>query len=181
MPAIAPHITYYPKPSRNCNWYESGTGEHKYRFRREKKDPRSRQQDEDALKDFGAISQYLDIYRAIERSRCIEQLEIDWNDEGAQGYSHLTWQRTAYFAAIQANAARDAGVSIGVPIIAPADHGSIDIHWQNNGRDLLINVPADPQKPATYYGASQAGETTSGLLDPRAARGDLLLWLSGGR
>jgi hypothetical protein len=181
MPALAPDSTYYPTPAREEDWYEDGISEDKHPFQYSKESRPPHERDEDRVNEFAAIAEYLSIYNAIERSRYIGQLEDDWNDEGAKGYSPLTWRRTAYFAAVQANSARDAGVSIGIPTIAPADHGSIDIHWQNNDRDLLINVPADPNKRATYYGASRAGETTSGLLDARSARPDLLLWLNGGK
>jgi hypothetical protein len=181
MPALALNIPYYAKPEREGNWYPNA-GKNKHGFRREKKrDPGPLPREEAELKNFAAISEYLTTYKAIERSRYIEQLRDNWNDEGAAGYTRLTWRRTAWFVAVQAKAARDASVSIGAPTIAPADHGSIDIHWQTSDRNLLINVPADAQRPATYYGASRGGETTSGLLDTQTARLDLLLWLSSGR
>jgi hypothetical protein len=39
-----------------------------------------------------------------------------------------------------------------LPKVLPGPHGSIDIHWKNKKRELLVNIPADPEKPATFYG-----------------------------
>jgi hypothetical protein len=135
--------------------------------------------DFDAL--YAQIDQFLQIRKAIDRSKAIQQLDDDWDDEGSEGYTASTWQRVADFVSAQANAARNSGLLIGVPVIAPADRGSIDIHWRNADCDLLINVPAQLQKPGTYYGSNQRGETVSGRLDTQGPRSDLLLWLTNRR
>ncbi len=68
--------------------------------------------------------------------------------------------------------------SIGVPRIAPADHGSIDIHWMSGDQELLVNIPADPNELGTYYGQKRSGDTISGVVNTEAPRGDLVVWLT---
>jgi hypothetical protein len=188
MPALALEIVSFATKGQGlqADWYGSRRNEKywvpsgKGKESAPKKENEAHNAEQTAFAQHGlaAISEYLNTYKAIEQSRYIGQLQNDWNEEGAEGYSVLTWQRTAYFVAAQVSSARNAGLSIGVPTIAPADEGSIDIHWQNKYKNLLINVPADPNKHATFYGSSKNGETTSGVLDTRAPRPDLLQWLN---
>ena len=39
-----------------------------------------------------------------------------------------------------------------VPKVLPGPAGSIDIHWKSEKKELLVNIPADPNLPATFYG-----------------------------
>jgi hypothetical protein len=182
MPAIASPIGFYPVAARPTKWYDARKhSSAKFSLHRENRRRQNSELNFDDGDKLAAISEYLAIYGAIEQSRCIGELDENWDDEGAQAYAKSTWRRAAFFTAAEAEAARDAGLSIGIPMIAPADAGSVDIHWQNPGRTLLINVPADLDESATFYGESDTGETISGLLDTTAARTDLLMWLSGAK
>jgi hypothetical protein len=121
--------------------------------------------------------EFSSVVDAVERSRTIMNLQENWDGEGAQGYSVRTWQRATGFLLKQAAYARDHRYSVGVPRVAPADHGSIDIHWMNEEKELLVNVPSDSAELGTYYGQNQTGDTISGVLNTNASRPDLVVWL----
>jgi len=67
-------------------------------------------------------------------------------------------------------------IGVGVPRIGPADHGSVDLHWEKSDRTLLINFPAS-ESVANYYGKKPKSEI-SGRFDPSEARAELALWLA---
>jgi len=69
------------------------------------------------------------------------------------------------------------GVKIGAPEILPGPDGSIDIHWNYPGYELLLNVPPDSDQPITYYGDDRKGNSLKGVL-ASADNGGFLLWLS---
>lgn len=45
-----------------------------------------------------------------------------------------------------------------MPTIYNGPEGSIDILWETADHRLLINVPKDTGKPASYYGYNSCGE-----------------------
>ena len=49
------------------------------------------------------------------------------------------------------------------PEILPGPGGSIDLHWKTDARELLINVPADPQDTISYYGDDRAEDTENAI------------------
>src|SRR2546428_6140624 len=93
------------------------------------------------------------VQEAIETSRWILGLENDWDDEGSPQVLETTWQRASDFLARQANVARKGlGKELPVPKILPGPDGSIDLHWKRPDFELILNVPADAAKSATFYG-----------------------------
>ena len=62
--------------------------------------------------------------------------------------------------------------------IDPGPNASIDLHWQTDDYELLINVPADTNTPVTHYGDNRAGRITKGPLDLSTPNHLLLLWLT---
>lgn len=121
---------------------------------------------------------YSAILNAIEISRGITHLHANWDGEGAQGYDVHTWERATAFLSRHSSFAQKRGYVIGVSSIAPADHGSIDIYWMDESRELLINIPADPNELGTYYGRKRTGDTISGVLNTDTFREDLVAWLT---
>ena len=122
--------------------------------------------------------EYSAIIDTIHKSRAITDLHDNWDHEGARGYNVDTWKRATRFLSRQATFARDSLYSIGVPRIAPADCGSIDIHWISEDRELLINIPSTPSELGTYYGQKRSGDTISGVVNTDSPRGDLVVWLT---
>jgi hypothetical protein len=186
MPCLAPENTYYDKTKAQPSWYEAEELRPRPKpyysspsfSRREQFKPQIPIDDDLDTRNFDTLLEYLATRSVILRSKGITQLNDDWDDEGANAYTVGTWERAVRFTEAQARAATDSGFLIGVPMILPADQSSIDIHWRSGERDLLVNVPADLNKPATYYGTNRRGESTSGLLNTNNPRLDLLLWLS---
>jgi hypothetical protein len=89
----------------------------------------------------------------IESSRWILDLEDDWDEQGAEGYSEATWGRACGFLARQATLARRSlGRDLPAPAILPGPKGSIDLHWKTRRFELLVNIPREEAKPATFYG-----------------------------
>ena len=66
---------------------------------------------------------------------------------------------------------------IPAPEILPGPKGSIDILWKSPLCELLVNIPTDPSKPATFYGDDKESMTIKGHLDPSRPNPGLLAWL----
>jgi hypothetical protein len=113
----------------------------------------------------------------IKAASFVLEIENELESDDFVPYSRETLSRATGFLRrmmIHAHAANVTGV--GVPQIGPADHGSIDLHWEKNDRILLINFPA-MESVANYYGKKPKSEI-SGRFDPSEARVELALWLA---
>lgn len=111
------------------------------------------------------------IEREIVRSRVLLDLTKDWDGEGSEGYAEQTWRRAAKIVRQQALATWETQHAvIPTPRIVPGPQGSIDIHWQSESFELLINVPSDPSVAATFYGDDYGRATVKGELDPSTDR-----------
>ena len=103
----------------------------------------------------------------------------NWDGEGSPAYAEGTWTRARDF--LLANSTRlwqQRHIEAQVPQVLPGPDGSIDIHWQVGTRELLLNVPADQDAPATYYGDSQMGEVVKGHMVLSRPNEWLLFWLA---
>ena len=119
------------------------------------------------------------IWDAVERSREMLTWEDDWDGEGSPGYADSTWRRAVeliYDGAV--NLYDSTRIRIAAPSVLPGPHGSIDIQWQQDQRRLLINVPADPEAPITFYGDDRGNNTIEGSLADTARFRDILVWLT---
>ena len=121
------------------------------------------------------------IMREIESSRRILELPEDWDGEGGRGYSKAAWDRAVRFVIETARAwqlALGFASPIPVPQVLPAGNGSIDIHWKEEGFELLVNVPAETNAPASFYGDDYGKLHIKGTIDPEKPTTALALWLS---
>lgn len=117
----------------------------------------------------------------INASREIVRLRDNWDGEGATGYSYETWKRaTDFLRSLMRLVLYETDAVYQVPRINPADQGSIDLFWKKAERELLINVPADADAPASYYGQDRYGNTTSGLIHTGSPPVALAGWLTQG-
>jgi hypothetical protein len=116
----------------------------------------------------------------IERSRSMLELPDDWDEQGSPGYTEATWRRAVGF--LVESASRfwsESGRAVSAPRIRKGPDGSIDLDWRSPGRELLVNIPAAPTEPATYYGDDGAGgNPIKGTLDPSLQAGWLLRWFA---
>src|SRR5438876_3492859 len=119
-----------------------------------------------------------DIAEAIASSRGILDLKYDWDEQDSPGYEEATWQRAWDFLVRQANFPRESlGRDLPVPRILPGPHGSIDVHWKMPRFELLVNIPKDTSKPATFYGDDFGNSSIRGHLNPAEAIPGLVVWL----
>jgi len=128
--------------------------------------------------DFRPARWLSELSQLIGRSRSILKLGDDWDGERGEGYAESTWYRATNFLLTLANAALERfQAPFAVPRISPAERGSIDLFWKQPGTQLLINIPADVEEPATYYGETSEGNTISGIINTATQRSDLIAWL----
>ncbi|HEY7031693.1 MAG TPA: hypothetical protein VH482_10215 [Thermomicrobiales bacterium] len=116
----------------------------------------------------------------LERSRSMLALGDDWDGEGSPGYAEATWHRTAELVVDAATAHyRQRNMSPPLPIISKGDEGSIDIQWRTAHRNVLINVPAAPDEPATFYAHDDENpqRDSGGEVDAGERNEQLLVWL----
>lgn len=125
-----------------------------------------------------------DIQGAIQEAQTILELKDDWDGEGSLGYAASTLKRASEFVLDNAlELWRSQRLHAPAPVIGPGPDGSIDIHWQLATRTLLINVPADINKPATFYGSDRtnrdkpARNIIEGYVDTSAQNQWLLMWM----
>jgi len=117
---------------------------------------------------------------AIAESRKMLDYADDWDGEGSLGYEEATWRRAVGLLLRCASAAWHADGTHGdAPRITSGPMGSIDLHWKLPQRELLINVPADPDIAPTFYGDNRAGEfAIKGSLDEARDNRWLAVWLA---
>lgn len=119
------------------------------------------------------------IWDAIKASEWILGLEEDWNGEGAETVERATWERATRFLGNYAVRSWEKFlVIIDAPKIFPGPSGSIDLHWRTEEYELLVNIPADPEKFAEFYGDDYGNAHIKGGFDPTGYNLGLLSWLS---
>lgn len=120
---------------------------------------------------------------AIENSKVIFNRPPDPSDDLALTCSQETWRRATKILTDHALSVWEkAKVVIRSPVISAGPDGSVDLYWTAAPYGLLLNVPADPTQPATYYGddaTNPDSNRTSGKLDStRLIDPGVLMWLA---
>lgn len=118
---------------------------------------------------------------AIEDSKRILEIEVVPDDGIEVPYSKETWQRAVRLLRSLAETYRETNPDpMPVPSIGPAVAGSLDLFWELKDLTLLINIPVDSTKPATFYGRRLEASKISGSLAPNDRVRHLTGWLLGG-
>ena len=105
-------------------------------------------------------------------------LQQDWDGEGSPGYSEETCDRMSKFLLNHSKQlAAACGIEALIPKILPGPNGSIDLLWKSDDYELLLNIPADLQSPASFYGDDQGSLCIKGTLDPDKINQGILQWL----
>ena len=112
------------------------------------------------------------ITQAIRESQSIARLRRGWDGDDATGYDQATLDRATTF--LWNLAATSSGLP--VPLISPADAGSIDLYWRLDDRTLLVNFPTGDRE-GSFFGKDRDRGTISGKLKGSGARPDLVAWL----
>ncbi len=116
--------------------------------------------------------------KEIERSKYILGFENDWDEEGASKYKRETWDRGIRYLEGHARWLKEnRNIVIDVPNISHGPNGSIDILWETNDYKLLLNIPEDISKKATFYGEDNQGFILEGELNTDLYNEGLTLWL----
>jgi len=119
------------------------------------------------------------IDETVRSSTWILDLSHDWDEEGSPAYSAETWDRAVKFLRNQASWLRQhLCITLEAPRILPGPHGSIDLHWDTDGYELLVNIPANPETPVSFYGDDRGKISIKGTLDPSTYNRGLLMWLA---
>lgn len=120
---------------------------------------------------------------AIENSKAIFSRPPDPSDDLALTCSQETWWRAIKILTDHALAVWEkAKAVIRSPVISAGPDGSVDLYWTAKPYGLLLNVPADPTQPATYFGddaTNPDSNRTSGKLDStKLIDPGVLMWLA---
>ncbi len=113
----------------------------------------------------------------IAESRTLLQLKQDWDGAGSESIREETWQRAVEFLRRQAELIRQRlEIEIDAPDILPGPDASIDLHWDREDFELLVNIPADPKQMAGFYGDDRGVIRQKGTFDPSRLNDALLAW-----
>ncbi len=95
----------------------------------------------------------IDLSQEIENSKYILKLKENWDDNGTQGYKEATFIQTIEFLVKYAEwILKEKAIIIDVPFIQPSTDGGIDLYWKKDKYDLLVSIPAHPNRIAKFYG-----------------------------
>jgi hypothetical protein len=119
-----------------------------------------------------------DLDAEIRQAKKILQLPDDWDGQGSPRYSAVVLDRaTAFLATHLREVWERFGVSCSIPKIGPGPDGSIDLHWKRPSWELLVNIPADGDAMAAFYGDNYGTQKIKGSLDPRKFNLGIATWL----
>lgn len=119
-----------------------------------------------------------ELSKAISLSKFMLALPDNWDDEGAVAYQKGTWDRAASFLWACEHVFHDyTQLHIPAPRITPGPDGTIDIHWKNTKRELLLNIPVSPDEHASFYGDNTLGQQVKGKFDTNNVSEWLVFWL----
>lgn len=105
------------------------------------------------------------IFEAIEKSRYILRLKENCDDENSTEYDFDVWKKTILFVAkLSTKIYKTCGQIIKSPKIYHGPNGSIDVYWENESFNLLINIPK--KGLGTFYGDNYGNNKSEGFFDP---------------
>lgn len=105
-----------------------------------------------------------DFISEINSSKYIYTLKDNWDDEGSVGYNKATWNKTiAFLTKLISKTYIRKGITIQTPKIAHGPNGSIDIFWENEFYNLLVNIKSDSDI-VSYYGEFHNEESLKGTF-----------------
>ena len=82
----------------------------------------------------------------------ILNLSENWDDNGAEKFKKETLERVSNLLKKILQELWDQMVDVPFPLISPVPDGSVDINWETDKFELLINVPAKDNLLVNLYG-----------------------------
>lgn len=114
----------------------------------------------------------------IERSKQILASQAELASEGMTVYSMDTLNRSvAFLAEHNERLWRSCGLNLPIPTIGVGPNGSVDLYWKERTRQLLINIPANADELATFYG-NEGIQKIRGSFDPKNWQYNIAAWLA---
>lgn len=102
----------------------------------------------------------------------------DDTDDGFIPYKDETLKRAINFLAPYMKALLWlSGANVPAPKLLPGPAGSIDVHWKNERKELIVNIPADPNAKALFYGDDYGEIFIKGSLGTAPLHASILMWL----
>jgi hypothetical protein len=102
----------------------------------------------------------------------------DDSDDGFVSYSQATIDRAIRLLTPYIELAADTlGATVPFPKLLPGPSGSIDIHWKNDEKELIVNIPADQTASALFYGDDYGKFFIKGSMDTTSLHPSVLSWL----
>ena len=99
-------------------------------------------------------------------------------DEEALGFSSEALVRAKAFLLTQSKQFRKiCGYFPPAPRIGPGPRGSVDLYWKEKDWELLINVPLESTKLATFYGDDYGSQKIKGSFAPSSFHYGIIPWL----
>jgi putative addiction module component (TIGR02574 family) len=134
--------------------------------------------DEVQLRDHLTKTLY-NLNNEIEKSKdYILRLEDNWDDEGSKKYLLTTYNKAIdILRSLIIDGSQIYKKSISIPRILPGPNGSIDLHWQTEEYDLLMNIPENPIDPVSFAGDDSGKNCINGTFDNPKMYQVLLAWL----
>lgn len=71
---------------------------------------------------------------------------------------------------------RATGSVLPMPVVSSGPECSIDLFWESEQYELLMNFPADPEKPAGFYGDDLDKTSIKGTFDPTKGLPGIVSW-----
>jgi hypothetical protein len=116
--------------------------------------------------------------RAIESSTWILSLPRNFDGEGSPAPAASTFSHAATLLRSLTFEGRRLGrPEFPLPRITPGPSGSIDLFWETESFELLVNVPADPFAPISFDGDNFGSVTLTGSIAPDDSIQPLLRWI----
>ncbi|MGB2606284.1 MAG: hypothetical protein WBC78_21945 [Candidatus Sulfotelmatobacter sp.] len=99
-------------------------------------------------------------------------------DEDESVYSKDAFARAVSFLTVHSTKAHDLCSSYPpAPKIGLGPGESIDLHWKQEKWELLVNIPADANRMAVFYGDDYGKANFKGSFDPKTVNLGLVAWL----
>lgn len=113
----------------------------------------------------------------IENARKAILEHANSRSEDVDYYSLTTFARAVAFLVAHSEYLRQFDLDLPTPHIGPGPDGSVDLHWKRSSWELLVNIPAEEDSMASFYGDNYGVQKIKGSVDPKTCNVGLAAWL----
>ena len=82
----------------------------------------------------------------------IARLKDNWDSKGSKGFDNEIWNKVSKLLREILFYLWENMIEVPIPAILPCSDGSIDINWETEKFELLVNIPPDNQELVNIYG-----------------------------